>query len=183
MPGTRETLGARQAVLLKERVTDVAHSDARIFRTPMKVSRMGRGGSTPRGVNTSKATASLTLKIPSLIGTSNSPTQNGTQDVASPRRSIIATKARNAKPHDAPINVFLAVHGHSTFIFRKIIGLKTVPKESTNVYARKRMDLTSNYVIGKNPNFVGWGLSPANTADKLKSFISPATIVEGLADG
>ena len=44
------------------------------------------------------------------------------------------------------------------------------------------MDFASNSAIGESPNFMDLGLSPTHTTDKLKSFISPATRVEGLTD-
>ena len=103
-PGIQETLGARQAVLLKEVVTDAARSGARIFRTLRELSRTVRDGSTPRCVNTSVVTTRLTPINPIFNSTSNSPMMNGNQDIVNPRRSIIATEARNAKPLDAPIN-------------------------------------------------------------------------------
>ena len=68
-------------------------------------------------------------------------------------------------------------------IFSKLIGPKTVPGESSDVYARGRMDFESNSVVAKIPNFVDLGLSPANTTDKLKSVIGPTTIIEGLKGG
>ena len=42
------------------------------------------------------------------------------------------------------------------------------------------MDFASNSVIGKIPNFMDLGLSPAHTTDKLNSVIGPTTRVEGL---
>ena len=44
------------------------------------------------------------------------------------------------------------------------------------------MDFSSNSVVAKSPNFLDLGLSPANTTDKLKSVIGPATRVEVLMD-
>ena len=178
----RETLGTRQPVLPKEIVTDAAHSGARIFQTPREVNRTGRDGSTPQEVNTAVATARLTLQSPNFIGTSNSPTQTGTQDIFRPRRSIISQKSRNAKPLDAPINRFLAIHGHPTPIFSKVISPKTVPDKNADFYAHKRMDLVSNSVVAEIPNFMDFSLSPANTTDKLKSVIGPTTRVERLTN-
>ena len=88
--------------------------------------------------------------------------------------------ARNAKPLDAPINGFSAVNGHYMSTFSKVIGLKTVRIERVDVYTRKRKDFASNSVIGKSPNLMDLGLSPAHTTDKIKSVISPTTRVEGL---
>ena len=44
------------------------------------------------------------------------------------------------------------------------------------------MDFMSHYVIVESPNFYDLRLSPANTADKLKSVFVPTARVEGLMD-
>ena len=44
------------------------------------------------------------------------------------------------------------------------------------------MNFASNAVFSENPKFVGLGLWPAHTADKLKSIIGHATRVRGLTD-
>ena len=80
-------------------------------------------------------------------------------------------KGRNANPPDAVINRFPAVHGYPPPIFSNVIDPKTFPKESADVYARKRMDFASNSVVAESPNFLDLGLLPANIADKLKSII------------
>ena len=135
VPGIRETLGSRQTVFPKEIVTDTAYSGASIFWTLREVSRTDRDGSKPQEVNTAVATVRLTLQNPNFIGTPDSPTQTGNQDIVSPRRSIIPQKARNTEPLDATINQFPDVHGHPTPILRKAIVPKAVPNESAYVYA------------------------------------------------
>ena len=117
-------------MLPKEIVTDAAHSGVRIFRTLMEVSRTGRDGFMPWDVNTAVATARLNLQSPNFISTSDSPTRTGTQDIFSPRRSIIPLERWNAEPFDTSINQFTVVHGHPMPIFSKVIGPKTVPDES-----------------------------------------------------
>ena len=74
-------------------------------------------------------------------------------------------------------------HGHPTPIYSKVIGRKTVPDESTDVYARKSMDFGSNSVLSKSPDFMDFGLPTANTRDKLKSVIVPTTTFGRLVDG
>ena len=44
------------------------------------------------------------------------------------------------------------------------------------------MNFANNAVVGENPKFMDLELSPAHTADKLKSVIGPATIVRELTD-
>ena len=106
------------------------------FRSLRKVRRTGRDGSTPQDVNSAVENTRLNPPRPSSKSNSISPTRNGNQYIVSPRRSIIATEARNADPLDAPINLILDKHGQSTSTFNKIIGNKTVSGESADVYAR-----------------------------------------------
>ena len=148
-----------------------------IFQTPGKVRRKGRDGSKPRDVNSTEANANLNPPTPSSNSTSISPIRTGTQDIISPSHSIITKKGRNAEPLDAPINVFLAVNRHSTSIFSKLIGHKLVPGEGADVYARKMMKFVRNFVIGKSPNFMDLGLSPAIITDKINSVFASTTRV------
>ena len=83
---------------------------------------------------------------------------------------------------DASINRFSAVNGHSTPYFSSVSGAETVSSEVADVNPCERVNFASNAVFGKNPKFVDLGLSPAHTADKLKSVIVPATRVRGLTD-
>ena len=169
--GIQYILGSFQTVLPKASVTDVA------------VRRTGRYRSTSQDVNSSVVTAILNPLITSSNSTSISLARTGTQEIISPRRFIIAKRAKNSKPLDTPIIGFSAVHGQSTSILIKVIGLKTVLGESADVYARRMMDFARNSVISKSPNFMDLGLLPAHTMDKLDSVIDPATRVEGLKDG
>ena len=177
--GIRETLGSRQTVLPKEIVTDVMCRGARIFQTPREVSPTGRDGSTLWDVNTAVETARFTTPSPCFNNTSNSPTRNGNQDIVSQRRSIIAIKARNAKPLDTPINQNSAVLGHSTSIFSKVIGPKTVSEKVSDAYARIRMDLASNHVVAESLNFMGFRLSPVNTTKKTSPSSAPLPELKG----
>ena len=122
-PGIQELLGSLRTVLPKASVTDAARSGAHIFQTPRKASRTYRYSSTKWDVNTVVATIMMNPPIPSSNHNSVSQAWTGTQEIISPRWSIITTKARNAEPLDAPINEFSAVNGHSTSMFRKLIGM------------------------------------------------------------
>ena len=161
---------------------DVARSCARIFRTSRKVSRTVRDGSTPRDVNSIEANVRLNLPIPRSNPNSIYPERTGTQEIISPRRSIIARRERNAEPLDAPINEFSAVYGHFTSLFSKLIGAETVPRESANITSRSGMELASNYALGESSKLLDLGLLPTNIADKLKSAFAPATVFEGSTD-
>ena len=162
MSGIQDIWGSRQTVLPKPSITDAARSSARIFRTPRKVSRTDRDGSTQQDVNSAEANARLNPPSPSPNPNSISPARTETQEISNPRRSIIARMARNADPLDAPIHVFLPVKGHSTSLFRKIIGVETVHGEIADVNSHGGMDFASNFVLGESPIFMGLGLSPAN---------------------
>ena len=135
MPVIQETLGACETVIPKYIVTEAVRSGARILQTQREVSRTGRDGSTPIDVNTAIVTVRLTLKSPNFIDTSDFPTWTGNQDIVSPGRSVFAQEAQNSKPLHVPINQFLAVHGHYTPIFSKVIGPKIVPGTSGDVCA------------------------------------------------
>ena len=108
--------------------------------------------------------------------------QIGNQDIFSPSNSSTARRGRNAEPFDTSINQFSAVNGHSTSYFRGVSGAETVSAEVADVNPCERVKFASNAVFGKNPKFVDVGISPAHTADKLKSVIGPATRVRGLTD-
>ena len=60
----QKILGLRQTVLRKVSVTDVARSDARILRTPRKISCTSRDGSTPQDVNFAEANSRLNTPTP-----------------------------------------------------------------------------------------------------------------------
>ena len=60
--------------------------------------------------------------------------------------------------------------------------MEAVSGEVVNVNTRERMNFTSNSVLGETPKFMDLGLLPANTADTLNSFFSPATRSGGLTD-
>ena len=103
------------------------------------------------------------------------------QEVISPRHPSIAKRGRNANPFDALIYGYLAVNGPFTS-YSGVIGLESVSIEVANFNAHERIHFASNSVLGETPKFVDLGLSPANTADKLNSVFSPATIAGELTD-
>ena len=160
-----------------------ARSGARILWTPREVSRTDRESSTSQDVHTAVATVRLTLQIPNFISTSKSSTRTWTEDIFIPRWSIIPQRRRNANPLGAPINRFPAVHAHPTPVYRKAIGPITVPEESADIYMQKSLDIGSNSVVAKSPNFMDFRLSPANTTYKLKSIIVLTIRVKRLMNG
>ena len=91
-------------------------------------------------------------------------------------------RGRNVEPFDASIIGFLAVNEHSTSYFSGVSGVETVSADVTDVNLCKRINFASNSVFGKTQKFVDLGLSPAHTADKLKSVFAPAIRAVGLTD-
>ena len=156
--GVQDILSPRPIVLPKASVTDATRSCARIFCTPRKVIHTGRDGSMPWDVNSSETNPRLNYTSPVSNPNSISQVLFGKQEVFIPSHSNISKRDRNAEPLDAPIDGYLAVNGHSTSFFRKVIGLEIVPREVVNVNACERMNLASNSVLGESPKFVGLGL-------------------------
>ena len=74
------------------------------------------------------------------------------------------------------------VNEHSTSYFSDVSGVETVSAEVSDVNPRERINFASNSVFGETPKFVDLGLSPAHTADKIKSIFAPTTRARGLAD-
>ena len=109
------------------------------------------------------------------------PSHLRNQEVISPSHPSIAKGGRNANPFDAPIYGSLAVNGPFTS-YSRVIGLEVVSVEFANFNAHERINFASNYLLVETPKFVDFGLSPANTADKLNSVFSPATIAGELTD-
>ena len=66
--------------------------------------------------------------------------------------------------------------------FSGVSGAETVSAEVADVNPCERMNFASNSIFGENPKFVDSGLSPAHTADKLKSIFVPVTTFGGLTD-
>ena len=179
--GVQDILSTHQKVLPKASVTDPARSCAHIFRTPGKVSCTGRYDSTLWDVN-SDANYRLSSPIPDSNPDSVSPARFENQEVISPSHPSIAKRGRNSEPFDAPIDGSLAINGHSTSNFSKVIVLEAVSREVSDVNARKMMNFVSNSVLGETPKFLGVGLLPANTADKFNSVFSPANRAVGFPD-
>ena len=95
----------------------------------------------------------------------------------------LSLKSQEHHQFKTSINQFSPEHGHPTPIFSKVICCKTFPDKRSDVCARKRMDLMSISVLSESPSFMNFGLTPANTPDKLKSVIVPTTRVERLTNG
>ena len=116
-------------------------------------------------------------------GTSVPPIFIRIQDVGSPRGSIGPHKFSNTHSFKTSINRFSPKHGHPMPIFSKAIGRKTVADKSTDVNSRCGMDFGRNSIVAESPNIMDFGLSPANTPDKIKSIIFPTTRVGRLMNG
>ena len=179
---TQESLSPRQTSLPQANITDAARSCARIFRTTGKVIGTERDRAMPRDASSSETRLSASCKIPTFVVTSVYPTRIGNQDIFSPRHPSITIRGRNAEPFNAFINGFSAVNEHYISYFGGISGAETVSAEVSDVNPRENMNFESNSVFGKTPKSVDLGISPAHTADKLKTVFVPATRTGGLTD-
>ena len=178
----QESLSLSQTVLPQTNVTDAAHPCARIFRTTGNVIGTERDRVTPRDASSSETRSRAIFQKSTFVATSISPTRIGNQDIFSPSNPSTARRGRNAKTFETSINGFLAVNEHSTFYFSGVSGVETVSAEVADVNPRERMNFASNSVFGETAKFVDLGLSPAHTADKLKSIFAPATRDGGFPD-
>ena len=161
---------------------DAARPCARIFRTAGNIIRTERDCTIPRGACSYETRSSASCQSPTFVATSVSSTRIGNRDIFNPNNPSTSRRVRNAKPFDASINGFSAVNDYSTSYFSGVSGVETVSSEVADVNPRKRMNFASNYVFSKTPKFVDLGLSPAHTADKLKSIFTPATRYGWLTD-
>ena len=134
-------------------------------------------------MNTVGVSPISTTQVLTGTRTSTTPTRIRRQEIGIPRGSIGPQKVSNTHPLETSINQISPKHGHPTLIFSKLIGLKTVPNESADVYVRKSTDFGSNSVVSESQKFMDFGLLSSNTPDKLKSVIVPATRVGRLTNG
>ena len=183
MEGARESLRPSQKVLPQANVTDAARSCARICRTTGKLIRTERDSATPRDASSSETRSRFSFQSPIFVATSVSPAQFRHQDIVNTRHTGSTVKMdRSANPFDAYINVHPAKNNDSASFFSHEVGLEVVSGEVANVDASKRMNFTSNTVLGETPKFVDLRLSTVNTADKLNSAFDHITRKEGLTD-
>ena len=142
----------------------------------------GKGPCHAKDASSSEMRSRASSQSSTFVATSVSPTRIGNQDIFSPSDPSTARRGRNAEPFDASIHGFSAVNEHSMSYFSGISGVETVSAEVADINPRERINYASNSVFGETPKFVDLGLSPAHTADKLKSIFFPATRVGGLTD-
>ena len=104
----------------------------------------------------------------------------GSQNIEDTRRPIINQEVGSAEPLDASINKVPSKHRDPTPIWSKAIDRKFTNKSSADVYARCRMNLTSDTVLSKSPSLMDFGMSSVNTMDELGS-VFPVNTIIGLA--
>ena len=175
-------LHAVRKVLTEEIITGAAFSSARVFKDPPGVNWKVTSRPIPTEMSTVGVSPISSTQVMTGSGTSEPPIRIRSQGIGSPRGSIVPQKVRNANPFKTSIYQLSPKHGHPTPIFSKVMFCKIFPDESANIYARKRMDFRSNYVVAKIPNFIDFGLSPANTPYKLKCIIFSTTKVGRLTN-
>ena len=171
-------LHAVHTVLLEEIVTGVASSAAHVFKDPLVVNWNAAIRLIPIDMNIVGVSQRANIQFMTGTGTPAPTICIRRQKIGSLRGSIGPQKARNTHLFKNSINKISPEHEHHTPIFSKLIDHKIVPDESADVYAHKSMEFGSNSVAAESPNFMNFGLSPANTPDKLK-FITVPTIKVG----
>ena len=131
--GIVETLDAHQTVISKEIVTDVAHSGARIFRTPREVRRTGRDGTTPRDGNIVVEADRLTSPIKICQSTTDSPSQNRNQDIINPIGPVSSQYIRIPRNSKLLLMDFSTEDRGIKTIFSKVVGFKLADDSRVDV--------------------------------------------------
>ena len=171
-------------VLCEEIVTGATCSSAGDLKDPPVVKWKYTSGLIPRDINTVGMPLRNTTQVWNGTGPSVPPIIIGSQKIEGPRQPIIPQEVSNAKPLDAYINKIPAKHRDPTPSWSKLIGSKKITnKSSTNVYARGRMNLGSDIVLFKSPNFMDFGLSSVDATDELGSVYIPSTRIGRPTDG
>ena len=155
----------------------MAPSAAHVFEDPPVVDSKVTSRMIPIDMNTVRLSPRANTKVLSGTGTSAPQIHISIPEIVSPRGSIGPQKVRNTHPFKTSIIRFSPDHGHPTPIFSKVIGRKKFANESADIKSRCGMDFGHNCVVSESPNFMNFGLLPANTRDKLKSVIFPTTRV------
>ena len=164
-------------VLNKEIATGAMCSTAGVLKDPPVKNWKDASGPIPVDKNTAGIPPRTTTKVMNGTGPSAPPISIGSHNIEEQRQSIILQEARNAKPLDASINKFSAKHRDSTPGWSNIIGSKLVTDERSDIYVRRQMSFGSDTILSENPNFMHFGMSPANTTYKLGPVIVPITRV------
>ena len=163
----------------KSVIIDVVRSSARIIRNPCgHVSRTGRDCATPQDGHVSGPG-----KGPVLIGVTISPTITSIQDNINPHGSTGSVEVRDTQIFNSSVDGNLAKNVDYTPIFSKAIERELSHGSSANIYLRYIVDVTSNAVGTKAPNYMHLGLPDVNASDELKSFGTPTTIFGSPTDG
>ena len=111
---------AVRTIISKEIVTDAAHSAARVLKDP-PVNWKDTDGNIPWERNTVGTPPIVTT--PDRIGAVPYvyPTSTRSQEIESPRRSIVLQEFRNTQPLYTPINGFSSKHRYPTLTWSKVI--------------------------------------------------------------
>ena len=157
---SRRVLHAICVVLHKEIVTGATRSTAGVTKDPPLVKWRYTGRTIPVDRNTVVITPRTTTKVWTGTGPSVPPIIILNQKIEGPRQSIIPQEVRNAEPLDASIHIFPAKHRDPTPGWSKVISVKTITNESSDVYTRGRMNIGSYTVLSESPNFVVWECRP-----------------------
>ena len=104
------TFHAVRMIISKEVVTGVSCRAAFVFKDPPVINWKDAGGMIPQDRETIRIPPRATTPVQIGTGPSISPTSIRSQDIESPRRSIVPQEVRNSNPLDASINGISSEH-------------------------------------------------------------------------
>ena len=113
-------LNAVRTVLLEYIVTGAASSAVPVFKDPLVINWKVTSRPIPIDTNTVGVSPRSTTKVMTGTGTSAPLILIRSQEIGSPRGSIVPQKVRNAHPFKISINQFSPEHGQPTPIFSKV---------------------------------------------------------------
>ena len=164
-------------------VTGVTCSAAGVLKDPPLVNWKDASRTITQDRNTVVMPPRTTTPVRTGNGPSVSPISIKIQKIEGLRRPIIPQEVRNAELRDAYINRITSEHRDPMPSWSKAVGIKLANKSSADVYARCRMNLASDTVLRKSPNFMDFGLSSFNTTDELGSFFAYTTTIGSAMHG
>ena len=134
----------------------------------------------PRDRNTVGIPPRATTPVQTGTGPSAPLISIWSQKMQGLRRPIITQEVRNDDPLVASIIIITSKHRDPMPIWSKLIVSKTANESSANVYVQCWINLASDTVLSKSPNFIDLRLSSVDATDELGSVFASTTRI-GLA--
>ena len=160
--------------MTKEVGTDTASGGVWNHRTSRQVSSTGVTRSTPVSIGNSIGIAeNYSLVLIGIIETAPHCDLNLSQEVGNKWQSTSPGLVRKSKKLDAVVDRKLPNNPDSASIFSKVIGDKLSDGSSRDLYTRCRMNLTSDPIQTKTPQFINLGISTIDALDKGSGISTP----------